>query len=179
MIDMFEGYIIDWSAIAAFLAAGSAWFAVYKTSQTARGNWNSSLNLELVKLRERWIDSLRTLMAEYISEGMTKNEESTDRGEMKKFIALHSQILLMMDPEQDDRSKELIKNRKNNKLRSDYYFVPFSEIKEKMNETAIKWNKSQAIGAEMAELQIIFHRYLRHHWLALKEENIHDYFENF
>ena len=58
-----DGYIIDWSAVAAFLAAGAALYGVWRGKITAQNNLSAELDLERVRFREKWIQNLREEMA--------------------------------------------------------------------------------------------------------------------
>ena len=162
-------WVVDWSAVAAFIAAGAAWIAAYLTYKTAKGSWKASIDIEVLKLREKWLASLRTLMSEFIAEGM-RHEKG--KPVTKEFFALFSQILLSMSPEKNRQA-----NGSGNETTSPYS-VKFSEIENKMTGIAQKASKGESISADLGSLQVLFHKYLKLHWDRLQEETVNNYAKN-
>ena len=151
---------IDWKAFAALLTASAAWTVAFLTFKIAKGYWKTNRNLELLKIKEEWLKELREAMSEYISEGITNGQSSTGR---KRFYALHTKILLMMNPELNDPVKLNDKN-------ANPYYIPYESIKNLMNEIGKKWMKSEKVEADLSELRELFHKYLKYHWDLLQKE---------
>jgi len=91
-------YAVDWSAVAAFSAAAVALFAAWRSHDIAKANINNNIDIQLVQFRERWIQSLREKMVEFISLYSTRLENNAD---LKALDAAGHSILLMMNPEDD------------------------------------------------------------------------------
>jgi len=151
----------NWDAFASFLTAGAAWTVAYLTYRIARGYWKTNRQLEVLKLREKWVSNLREAMSEYIAAGIVNDKSPDSR---RRFLSLHSKILLMMNPEKSDKFSEVQEE-------ISPYTVSFKEIQNKMNAVGEKWTKSKSVQSDMAALQIMFHKYLKLNWDELQKES--------
>ena len=92
-------YTIDWVACGAFAAAAVVLFGAWRANKIAENNISASIDLEIAKLREKWIDDLRTEMVEF--SGCISDEKLSEDIKMKAFVHFNK-ILLLMNPEDPD-----------------------------------------------------------------------------
>ena len=162
-------WVIDWSAVAAIIAAGAAWLAAFLTYRTAKGAWKASIDVEVLKIREKWLASLREIMSQFIAEGMRQN---LGEPASREFLALYSQILLSMSPESGSKSTS------DSKTLASPYMVHFSEIEKQMRTIGLNISNQKSISAELGSLQVMFHKYLKLHWDRLQDETVNRYAKN-
>ena len=93
-------YIIDWSAIAAFLAAAAALYGVWRGNRTAQTNLSAQLDLERIKFRESWIQNLRGKMS--IVGGMLAHVKALNPEQVVELSKALVEMLLLMNPNDSD-----------------------------------------------------------------------------
>jgi len=171
----------DWSAIAAFLAAGIAGYAAWLNFKTTRESRQASVDLGVMNLREKWIWDLRQQMAEFVSLSLsiTKLPKSDPLyfKQRQRFDQLYSLIPFMMDPETDKSAlnalKKMMKSRE-----SQNHYIPFSDIREQMGKVEAIVTQKSPLGDDLAKLENLFHSYLRYHWINLQNENVRPHAKN-
>ena len=88
-------YEYEWAAIVALLAAVIALYGAWRANKIAENNISASIDLEIAKLREKWIDDLRSEMVEF--SGCISDEELSEEIKIKQFVHFNK-ILLLMNP---------------------------------------------------------------------------------
>ena len=102
---MIGGYVIDWVAIAAFLAAFAAMYGTWKSTQSSRRNERLTMELKILEFRHEWISKLRTEMTMFHS-GLMAVTAVKGKGfsvqDHKKHAAHGKTIQLLMNPDDED-----------------------------------------------------------------------------
>ena len=91
------------AVIVSLISAVIALFSAWRANKIAEKNLATSAEMQLIQFREKWIQTLREKMVEYISIYSTGQ---TGDNALKSLDAAANSILLMMNPE-DDLYKEL------------------------------------------------------------------------
>lgn len=100
---MLETYQINWTAIAAFSAAIVALFGAWHANKIAKHNSSVTVELEIIRFREKWIDKLRGEMNSFgaiLGAQFLMPELHRDN-----FLNLNihaGAILLLMNPNDED-----------------------------------------------------------------------------
>ena len=96
----FAGYIWDFTAIAAFTAAAVALFGVWRGNRTAKINLSATLDLEIIRFREQWIQNLREEMSTV--GGYLANVTNLTPEQVVELSKANLKMLLLMNPEDED-----------------------------------------------------------------------------
>jgi len=88
-------YDYEWTAIVALVAAGIALYGAWRANKIAEKNLSASVELEIIKFREKWIHELRTEMAAF--SGPSLRVELND-DEYFKLVTHWNKVRLLMNP---------------------------------------------------------------------------------
>ena len=89
----------DWAALAAFIAAGAIVYGALKAAQVSLSNQRIAAEIEISKLREKWLYSLRSDLAEYCTVLLEDQSPQTNH----RIASLLNKIRLSLNPN-DERT---------------------------------------------------------------------------
>jgi len=150
-----QGYEIDFSAVAAIVAAGVALLASWRANRIAAKNLSLEADRELLRLREKQLIELRNSFAEFAS--LACAMEMNSEGHIKRsdfaIIRKHSaKIKMLMNPlDEDYRLLEMIL--------SDELGVATAEEKEQIGKEHLYTVAQRILSKGYQQLEIDISRY--------------------
>ena len=115
-------YEYEWAAIVALIAASIALYGSWRANKIAEKNLALAAEMEIIKFREKWISELRDRFADFLSFTTFKQiqrydvERDVSKGDWLKLNQLFSQILLLMNP--NDEQYISLRNCMSNELKA-------------------------------------------------------------
>jgi len=149
---MFAGYVIDWSVwiaalavMTSLIAAGVALYGSWRANKIAEKNLSLSAELEIIKLREKWLDDVRNQMVNIISV-LSVHLESPEIDPTLRIITFRQSItrLLLLLPHDDVNVVEFIKKVQE---------LQRNQIKLKTNEPSIDPSEVILLGKEILKTE--------------------------
>jgi len=104
---MTEGYVIDWSIVAALFATSAAFIAAGVTYFSNKQRHDLDARLEICKYREKWLSEVKEEVAVFVSQAMLLGVETRkNKSVVKDLMTRRSRILLAV-PTSNPHYKEL------------------------------------------------------------------------